>query len=185
MDSSRFAQQLAPNMRISVESGEETDEVRLFIDLVWPPLARAPQSRISRIVWDTNYSQRVLTRADSGRVVSQVALIFRDGHWNSTPLRIGGIAGVGTDPKFRGQGLATVGMKHAIEILVEEGFDIGALFCAPEMVPFYERLGCRRYDGAVFIKQPGNNHMPWSGCMTLPIKSDISGGELDAAGAPW
>jgi predicted acetyltransferase len=102
----------------------------------------------------------VLARAGSGRVLSQVALIFRDGHWNSTPLRIGGIAGVGTDPKFRRQGLATVGMKRATEILVEEGFDIGALFCAPEMVPFYERLGWRRYDGAVLTKQPGNNHMP-------------------------
>jgi predicted acetyltransferase len=172
-------------MRISVESGEETDEVRLFIDLVWPPAAHAPQSPISRIVWDTNYSQRVLTRADSGRVLSQVALIFRDGHWNGTPLRLGGIAGVGTDPKFRGQGLATGGMKRATDILVEAGFDIGALFCAPEMVPFYERLGWRMCDGTVFIKQPGNNHMPWSGCMTLAIKNHISGGELDAAGSPW
>jgi GNAT superfamily N-acetyltransferase len=172
-------------MRISVEPGEETDEVRLFIDLVWPRPALAPQSQVSRIVWDTNYSKRLLTRAGSGRVLSQVALIFRDGRWNSTPLRIGGIAGVGTDPKFRGQGLATVGVKRATEILVDEGFDIGALFCAPEMVPFYERLGWRRFDGAVFIKQPRNNHMPWSGCMTLAAKSNIFGGELDVAGSPW
>ena len=98
-------------MRISVEPGEETDEVRLFIDLVWPPPAPVPQSPVSRIVWDTNYSKRVLTRADSGRILSQVALIFRDGHWNGTPLRIGGIAGVGTDPDFRGRGFATLGQR--------------------------------------------------------------------------
>jgi hypothetical protein len=172
-------------MRISVEPGEEADEVRLFIDLVWPPVAQVPQSPVSRIIWDTNYSKRILTRADSGRILSQVALIFRDGHWNGTPLRIGGVAGVGTDPKFRDQGLATLGMKRASEILAEEGFDIGALFCASKMVPFYERLGWLRFDGAVFIKQPGNNHMPWSGCMTLAVKSNVLGGELDVAGSPW
>jgi hypothetical protein len=62
-------------MRISVVPGEETHEVRLFIDLVWPPRAPASQSPIYRIVWDTNYSQRILTRGDSGRILSQVALI--------------------------------------------------------------------------------------------------------------
>jgi hypothetical protein len=76
-------------------------------------------------------------------------------------------------------------MKRATEILVEEGFDIGALFCATKMVPFYERLGWRTFDGAVFIKQPSNNHMLWSGCMTLAVKSNIFGGELDVAGPPW
>jgi Acetyltransferase (GNAT) domain len=95
-----------------------------------------------------------------------------------TALLCAGIAGVGTDPKFRRQGLATVGMKRATEIPVEEGFDLGALFCAPKMVPFYERLGWRRYDGAVFIKQPGNNHMPWSGCMTLARKRDTLAASL-------
>ena len=48
-----------------------------------PPPAPAPQSPASRIVWDTNYLERLLTRADSGRVLSQVALIFRDGVFQS------------------------------------------------------------------------------------------------------
>jgi predicted N-acetyltransferase YhbS len=157
-------------MRISVEHGEETAEVRQFINLVWPPRQPAPESLlVARIVWDTNYSRRILTRNDDGKILSQVALIFRGGHWNGEPLRVGGIAGVKTDPEFRDQRLATAGMRRAAETLVEASFDIG--FCVPGMMPFYQRLGWRRFNGAVFIKQPGNDHMPRSGCMTLAVKN--------------
>jgi GNAT superfamily N-acetyltransferase len=173
-------------MRISIELGEETDELRKFIDLVWPPQRSAPRDdSVARLTWDTSYSQRILTRNDYGQILSQVALIFRHAHWNGMALRVGGIAGVGTNPAFRGHGLATAGMRRAAEILVAESFDIGALFCAPEMAPFYERLGWRSFNDAVLIKQPGNDHFPWSGCMTLSVTSNVSGGELSIAGLPW
>jgi hypothetical protein len=172
-------------MKISVEPGEETAEVREFNNLVWPPRLPPEQSPVAHMAWDTSYARRILTQDNSGKILSQVALIFRDAHWNSEPLRVGGIAGVGTTPKFRHNGLATAGKRRAVEILVEEDFDIGALFCAPEMVPFYARLGWRGFDGAVFIKQPGNDHFPWGHCMTVAVKRNVLGGELDVAGLPW
>jgi GNAT superfamily N-acetyltransferase len=173
-------------MRLSIELGEETAELRKFADHVWPPQRSAPQDdSVARLTWDTSYSQRILTRNDSGEILSQVALIFRHARWNGMTLRVGGIAGVGTNPAFRGRGLATAGMKRAAEILVAGSFDIGALFCAPEMAPFYERLGWRSFKDAVFIKQPGNDDFPWRGCMTLSVKSNVSGGVLNIASLPW
>jgi predicted acetyltransferase len=52
-------------------------------------------------------------RNDDGQILSQVALIFRHARWNGTTLRLGGIAGVGTDPAFRCRGLATDGMRRS------------------------------------------------------------------------
>ena len=171
-------------MRISLEPGEETEEVRKFIDLVWPPREGA-QDPVAHIAWEHDYDQRILTRTDSGKIVAQVAFVFRNGEWNGAPLRIGGIAGVGTDPSYRGQGLATAGLKRAVDILSAEGFDIGALFCADEMMPFYECLGWRHFGGVVFIAQPSQARMPWRNCMTLALKRNVSDGELYVGGLPW
>ncbi len=171
-------------MRISVEPGDETPEVCRFIELVWPPKDEA-QSPVTHLTWDHVYQRRMLTRDDAGKIISQVALVHRDGSWNGEPLRIGGVAGVGTDPAYRGQGLATAGMKQAAEILANESFGIGALFCAAEMAPFYERLGWRSFEGGVFIAQPGATRVPWSNCMTLAVKRTVSDGALDVGGLPW
>ena len=171
-------------MRISVEPGEKTAEVRHFIDLVWPPGSNA-DSPVAHIVWDTNYAFRILARDDEGAIVSHIGAILRHGIWNGSRVLLGGVGHVGTHPLSRGQGYATQAMEHAARVFGKRGAGFAALFCATETMAFYERFGWRRFDGSVFIEQPGNDRMPWSNCMTFDIKLSPRGGVLELCGKPW
>jgi predicted acetyltransferase len=46
-----------------------------------------------------------------------------------------------TYPNFRGEGHASALLRRAAEHIGSSRMDIGMLFCDPENVPFYERLG--------------------------------------------
>ena len=47
-----------------------------------------------------------------------------------------------TYPQFRGEGHGTAVMRRTTEhILADPAFDLGMLFCDPDVVPFYERFG--------------------------------------------
>ncbi|MGW1974382.1 GNAT family N-acetyltransferase [Streptomyces sp. NPDC001889] len=70
-------------------------------------------------------------------------------------LRLGGLGGVIVAPAFRGRGLARLVVAAAVEHTRDTGADFGLLFCLPERVPVYERLGWRLLDDEVRVEQPG------------------------------
>ncbi len=73
-----------------------------------------------------------------GRSISRLWIADRQMRVGSQPVKIGGIAGVGTDPAFRNEGLASRIMEAALELMKHEGYDASFLYGIPD---FYHRFG--------------------------------------------
>src|SRR5438270_913156 len=59
-----------------------------------------------------------------------------------------------THPASRGRGFATTAIQRALDFFHEQGdVDFGLLVCEPGLVPFYERLGWRRFPGELLVAQ--------------------------------
>jgi GNAT superfamily N-acetyltransferase len=55
---------------------------------------------------------------------------------------VGGVGGVMTLPTMRGRGIASSAMRHAADFICDElRADAGVLFCVPDLMPFYAKLG--------------------------------------------
>jgi len=172
-------------MGITVEPGEETAEIRQFIDLVWPPGSDAA-SPVAHIIWDTKPAFRIIAR-DSGRtILGHVAAFLRQGTLDGLPVLIGGIGHVGTHPDLRGRGIASEALREASQEFTDRSVDFGVLFCATSNFSFYARLSWRVFDGEVYIAQPRNCRQEHSGnCMTLDLRQSPRGGVLHLHGLPW
>ncbi|MBT5872330.1 MAG: GNAT family N-acetyltransferase [Candidatus Latescibacteria bacterium] len=80
-----------------------------------------------------------IVRAADGILASQLYVIDRTVRIESSELRMGGIGGVGTDPKYRKQGMASALMRDAEAFMKTNDFDISILFSIPE--DYYTRFG--------------------------------------------
>jgi GNAT superfamily N-acetyltransferase len=123
-----------------------------------------------------------------GAALCYVGAVLREARWNDRAVRVGGIGGVKTHPASRGRGFATTAIQQALDFFRGQGnVDFGLLVCEPGLVPFYERLGWRRFDGDLFVTQrqatvPFTFNLP----MTTPLRLQESpGGKIDLLGPPW
>jgi aminoglycoside 2'-N-acetyltransferase I len=123
-----------------------------------------------------------------GAAICNVGIIFREAQWNERAVKVGGIGGVKTHPGFREQGFATTAIQRALDFFHEQGdIDFGLLVCEQSLVPFYERLGWRRFPGDLLVMQrlatvPFTFNLP----MTIPIRlQETLGGRIDLFGPPW
>jgi GNAT superfamily N-acetyltransferase len=74
---------------------------------------------------------------------------------NDEEVLVGGVGGVLTMPAFQGQGHATAVLNYLTGYLRDRlKVPFGVLFCNPELVPFYARLGWRVIEDTVKIQQP-------------------------------
>ena len=103
-------------------------------------------------------------------------------------MKVGGIGGVKTAPAARGRGFAGTAIRLALDFFREQGdVDFGLLVCEPGLVPFYERLGWRRFPGDLLVTQrqetvPFTFNLP----MTIPVRvQEALGGRIDLLGPPW
>lgn len=90
---------------------------------------------------DPRYMDEFVRTAEmvDGRLVAQMYVVDRLVRIEDAVLRTGGIAGLGTDPEFRKQGLAGTLMQDTIAYMARTGFDISVLFSIP--ADFYNRFG--------------------------------------------
>src|SRR5262249_2727465 len=122
-----------------------------------------------------------------GAALCHVGVILREARWNDRAVRVGGIGGVKTHPAFRGRGFATAAIQPALDCFHEQGVDFGLLVCEPGLVPFYERLGWRRFPGVLLVRQrqatvPFTFNLPMTTPLRLPESLD---GKIDLLGPPW
>ena len=103
-------------------------------------------------------------------------------------VRVGGIGGVKTHPAFRGRGFATAAIRLALDYFHGQGdVDFGLLVCEAGLVPFYERLGWRRFPGELLVTQRQAT-MPFTFnlAMTIPVRlQEPLAGAIDLMGPPW
>ena len=172
--------------RVADLSAGEQAAVRTLALAVYPPeVAAAWPGRA--IEWAT-HPWGVICWDTAGAALCYVGVVLREARWNDRAVRVSGIGGVKTHPAFRGRGFATTAILRALDFFREQGdVDFGLLVCEPGLVPFYERLGWRRFPGDLFVTQkqatvPFTFNLP----RTMPIRlQEPLGGMIDLQGPPW
>ncbi len=161
-------------------------ELRALTAAVYTPgvIATLPETRVT---WaPTTWAVRV--RDDDGRLVSHVGMLTRAVEVDGMPTTIGGIGGVKTHPDARGRGHAAAALQTALAFFTD---DLGATFvllvCLPTTIPYYERLGWRRFHGTLLVVQPGGT-IPFTANlpMVLPARDAAPlDGTINLCGYPW
>lgn len=105
-----------------------------------------------------------------GRLVAHAGLV-------TVPVSVGGVrtdavglGGVIVAPDLRGRGLARAVVTAAVEHARGMGPRFGLLFCLPDRVPLYERLGWRVLEREVLVEQPGGPAVMPLRCMWTPLR---------------
>ena len=164
----------------------DREELRALTAAVYTPdvIATLPPTRVTWAA--TTWSIRV--RDDEGRLVSHVSMLTRDGEVDSMPTTIGGIGGVKTHPDARSQGYASAALQTASAFFTDDlGVAFVLLVCLPPTIPYYERLGWRRFHGTLLVAQPGGTisftaNLP----MALPARDAVPlDGTINLCGYPW
>jgi GNAT superfamily N-acetyltransferase len=123
-----------------------------------------------------------------GAALCYVGAVLREARWDDRAVRVGGIGGVKTHPASRGRGFATAAIQRALAFFHEPGdVDLGLLACEPGLVPFYERLGWRRFPGELLVTQRrATVPFTFNPVLTTPVR--LQGpltGAIDLLGPPW
>jgi GNAT superfamily N-acetyltransferase len=166
-------------------AGEQAALRTLALAVYPPEVAEAWPGRA--IEW-AQHQWGVIGWGAGGVALCHVGIVVRDARWNDRAVKVGGIGGVKTHPAFRGRGFAGTAIRQALEFFREQGdVDFGLLVCEPGLVPFYERLGWRRFPGQFLVTQgqatvPFTFNLP----MTIPVRLQESlTGTIDLLGPPW
>jgi aminoglycoside 2'-N-acetyltransferase I len=175
--------------RIDVEPGDAGWlRAKPLLQEVWSPevVATLPWRDV---VWALA-DKRVLVAEEQGDVLCHVGLFLRDATWDDRLAKIGGIGGVATRADSRRRGLAGSAMQRAAQEMRDvDSVDFGFLTCAPHLVPFYQRLGWRPFQGEIFVEQPQGrirlDLLNVTGPMVLDLALAPRSGVLDLRGRPW
>ncbi|MDN3023475.1 GNAT family N-acetyltransferase [Streptomyces sp. S.PB5] len=92
---------------------------------------------------------------ERGRLVAHAGLVEAPVEVGERRLRVAGLGGVIVAPGMRGRGLARAVVNAAVEHARGTGAEFGLLFCLPDRVPLYRRLGWRELEGGMRVEQPG------------------------------
>ncbi len=167
-------------------TAEEQAELEQLSLAVYPPDSAATWPGRS-IEW-AKPAWCVIDWDSGGKALCYVGVHVRAARWNERPVKVGGIGGVKTHPTARGRGLASAAIRRAVDFFWDQGdVDFGLLVCEPNLVPFYERLGWRRFAGTFLVTQQKAT-VPFSFAlpMTLAIRlQDTLTGTIDLQGPPW
>jgi aminoglycoside 2'-N-acetyltransferase I len=167
-------------------TADEQSALRTLSLAVYPP--ETPAVWPGRAIEWAPHQWSVIGFDADGVALCYVGVILREARWNDRGVRVGGIGGVKTHPASRGRGFATTAMKRALDFFQEQGdVDFGLLVCEPSLVPFYERLGWRRFPGDLLVTQrQATVAFTFNLPMTIPLRLQESlGGKIDLLGPPW
>ncbi|MFK7803148.1 MAG: GNAT family N-acetyltransferase [Anaerolineae bacterium] len=154
-------------------------------DLVYPPNPSAPKTK-PEIIW-AETMWRIFVW-EKGELVAHVGTQTRNALHNDRPILIGGFGAVKTHPAARGKGYARAGLAHAIDFLTnEQHVDFSLLVCRDPLIPFYQKLGWRLFEGEMLVDQPsGKQPFTFNRPMVIAGKDQPPlNGTIDLCGLPW
>jgi RimJ/RimL family protein N-acetyltransferase len=166
-------------------AGEQA-AVRTLALAVYPPEVAA--SWPGRAIEWAAHQLAVVGWDAEGAALCYVGVVLRDARWGDRAVRVGGIGGVKTHPAFRGRGLATAAIRLALDYFHQQSdVDFGLLVCEAGVVPFYERLGWRRFPGELLVAQRQTTvAFTFNLVMTTPVRlQEPLAGTIDLLGPPW
>jgi aminoglycoside 2'-N-acetyltransferase I len=167
-------------------SANEQSALRNLSLAVYPPQVAAAWP--GRAIEWVSAQWSVIGWDAEGVALCHVGVILREARWNERAVKVGGIGGVKTHPASRRRGFASTAIQRALDFFHEQGgVDFGLLVCEPDLVPFYERLGWRRFPGELLVTQSqANVPFTFNLPMTIPLRLHESfDGKIDLLGPPW
>lgn len=160
--------------------------LRELRDAVYPPEAEADWFG-AEMEW-ASAQWRAGVRDPDGTLACHVGILLRAGRLDGRDVRIAGIEGVKTHPRYRRRGYAQSAMRSAAKFFhAQGGVDFGLLVCDRPLLEYYSRLGWREFTGRLHITQFGENaEFTHSRIMTIPVLGAApEDGEIDLGGPPW
>lgn len=104
-------------------------------------------------------------------------------------VRVAGVQSLAVAPAWRGSGLSQRLMNAAIQEARRRKIPFGLLFCLPGLEEFYARLGWRRTNRAITMRDDSGRTVPLTAkniCMELPLGEDqLPPGLIDLGGRDW
>lgn len=168
-------------------TGTDRASVAALSAAVYPPDVVAAWPGRS-IEWATPQWSVIVWDDGGTHAIAHAGALDRNGRLNHTNVKIGGIGGVMTHPAFRKQGLATAAIDRCIDFFRGQGdIDFALLVCDAGLLPFYERLGWKRFLGTLLVNQRGHTtEFTFNAPLIYPLRCEPGcGGLLDLQGPPW
>ena len=126
---------------------------------------------------------------DGDQVVGQVGIVERRITCGGVPARVAGIQSLAVARNWRRSGLSQRLMTAAMNEARRRGARHGLLFCLPQLEGFYGRLGWRRVNRAVTMRDAAGRTVPLTEkniSMELALAGDpLPPGPLDLEGRDW
>jgi len=123
------------------------------------------------------------------KVVGQVGIVERRITCGGAPVRVAGIQSLAVAASWRRSGLSQRLMTGAMDEAGRRGIRFGLLFCVPELEAFYARLGWRRIERAVTMRDAAGRIVPLT-AKNISMELDLAGdplppGPIDLEGRDW
>lgn len=92
------------------------------------------------------------------QLIAHVGITKRCINHQGIAYTIGGIGDVGVLEKYRNGGIGQKIMQKTNQVLKEEGYDLGLLFCHPDLDTFYTKCGwLKKERGKIYAVSHGKN----------------------------
>lgn len=120
-------------------------------------------------------------------LAASVNLVAREVLWDGAKVPAAGVNNLVVQKSYRGQRHGTEVLQRAMEFAFTKlGARVGLLFCADELVAFYEKLGWRQTKATVHFPQP-SGQCQWPSnrlwlTSTAPVPEPT---QIDLRGFPW
>ncbi|MBN1965265.1 MAG: GNAT family N-acetyltransferase [Anaerolineae bacterium] len=124
-----------------------------------------------------------------GEPVSYLGVFERQALLNGQPLHLGGVGGVMTPVRYRGNGYSTAALRAAADFMRDVlGVPFALLVTGENMIPFYGRVGWQQVAGPLLIDQPGRTDKVTLQAVIMILA--LAGGSwpegtIDLCGLPW
>ena len=136
--------------------------------------------------------QHVWAKADwciralkNGEILGSVSLVVRTARFDEKSVAVVGINNLITEPSARKMGIGKALMRKATEFCFEKlKAEAIVLFCADDLVGYYQKLGFTKVNCPVWIEQPKGSKT-WSSNCLVNSKVGVPGRSIDLCGLPW
>jgi GNAT superfamily N-acetyltransferase len=140
--------------------------------------------------WNSRPSWVTVARTPDGGVAAHCAMVERGVLVNgAVAVTVAGVQGFSVVPEYRGLGLSGRLMEHALAEARRRGIDAGLLFCLPALETVYGRMGWRRIDAAVVIRDESGKAVPLPEkniAMAIMFSAEsFPSGDIDLRGPDW
>jgi len=119
-------------------------------------------------------------------VVSYYSIVLRDGLFDNSKVRIAGIGGVLTNPRYRGLGYMRKLLSGTENFIFNKlSVDVGLLICQEHMIDFYKKMHWYEVKSPLYYTRAGKRERCQIPVMLLSKDRRYHPKMIDLCGLPW